>query len=64
MNIVQRKSAAKFIYDIAKIVLTVAAIGNVFSEKSFNTVAVIAGTLSATLMFFFAYYLERKVEDE
>ena len=64
MNTAQRKSAAKFLYDVAKIVIAIAVIGNTFSKDLLNAVAIIAGIFVSGFLFLFAHHLERRVEDD
>ena len=64
MNQLQRKSTAKFIYDVAKILIAVAVIGNIFSKVSVDIMALLSGTIAALFTFLFAFRIERSVEDE
>lgn len=64
MNLAQRKSLAKFLYDVAKIVVAVAVIGNLFSKEPLKAAPLGVGALATLSVFFLAYFIERKVEDD
>ncbi len=63
MNDAQRKSGAKFLYDVAKIILAVAVISNLFSKETMNIVRLISGLAAASSTFYFAYRIERGVKN-
>ena len=64
MNETQRRSAAKFLYDVAKIVLTIAVISNLFSQETMNIIRLISGTVATGFTFYFAYLIERGINNE
>lgn len=64
MNQTQRKSTAKFLYDIAKILVAIAVIGNIFSKEYFSVFPLVFGVVTTVLFFFFGYFMESGVEDE
>jgi len=63
----QRESAAKYLYDVSKITLTVSVIGNIASKERFELWIVCWGFLAALLTYLAAYLVEgtvRKKEEE
>lgn len=62
MNKTQRQNTAKYLYDLSKIILTISAVTNYFSEK-FNPVNFWIGVIFAFGLYLLAYYLDGKGEE-
>lgn len=56
----QKDSLAKFLYDVAKIVLAIAVIGPTVSLPVFSYAALIGGLAVSGMTFVLAYYLDGK----
>lgn len=56
----QKDNLAKFLYDIAKIVVAIAVIGPGVSLSVFSYAAMLGGLAVAGAAFVFAYYLDGK----
>jgi hypothetical protein len=56
----QRQNTAKYLYDISKIIVTIAIIGNLMTRNKFDIVAFISGSLGAIITFFWAYSIDSK----
>lgn len=63
MNQTQRKSTAKFLYDIAKILVAIAVISRIVSEKHVLMISLAFSIAVTTIFFFLGYYVERKFKD-
>lgn len=61
MNKPQRQNAAKYFYDLSKIVITIAVVTNFFSEK-FDTANFWLGVMAAIELFFIGFYLDGEGE--
>ncbi len=64
MNQTQRKSTARFFYDVAKVVVAIAVIGNIFAKDALNMRSLAVGLIVAMVIFFVAFFVERRVENE
>ena len=64
MNQTQRKSTAKFLYDIAKILVAIAVISRIFSMEHIQMVSLSFGVTVTVIFFLLGYYVERKVEND
>jgi len=64
VNQTQRKSTAKFLYDIAKVIAAVAVVGDMFSKEPMDTFTVSMGIVATLTVFSLAYFAERRVNDE
>lgn len=58
MNDRQRQSAAKYLYDVSKITLTVSVIGNIASKERFELWIVGWGLVGTLLTYVAAYLIE------
>ncbi len=56
----QKDNLAKFLYDLAKIVLAIAVIGPAVSLPVFSYAAMLGGLAVSGAAFVFAYYLDGK----
>ena len=59
----QRESTAKYLYDISKGIALVAIVGN-FIKGKWDIPVIILGLLATIIFFFWAYSLEREIENE
>jgi len=62
MNKKQRENSAKYLYDLSKIVLTIAVIGNVVAGERFNLMIFLYGIVGAALTFIWAYRIDGRGE--
>jgi hypothetical protein len=58
----QRDNLAKFLYDVAKIVLTIAVIAPVVNFSVFSYLTMIGGIVAAAIFFSAAFMLDGEVE--
>jgi len=54
----QSENTAKFLYDISKIVFTLAVLGNIIAKNEFNAVVFFLGIFGAILTFLWAFALD------
>ena len=54
----QRENLAKYLYDLSKIVLAAAVIGNLIAWNRFNVVTFSLGGMTEVGLFYWGYYLD------
>lgn len=59
----QRESAAKYLYDISKGIALLTVIGN-FTKDKLDIPVIISGVIATLIIFFWAYSLERDIQNE
>jgi len=59
VNNLQRQNTARYFYDLSKIVITIAAITNFFSER-FDATNFWLGVTAAIVLYFIGFYLDGK----
>lgn len=63
MNNYQRKSTAKYLYDISKGIAIVVVVGNIL-QGNLNVINLVVGFLSVIILFIFAYKLEGGLKND
>ncbi|TLD40328.1 MAG: hypothetical protein JETT_3397 [Candidatus Jettenia ecosi] len=59
----QRESAAKYLYDISKGIALLTVVGNLTKDK-LDIPVIISGVIATLIIFFWAYSLERNIQNE
>jgi uncharacterized membrane protein YkvI len=59
----QRESTAKYLYDISKGIALLTVVGN-FAKDKLDIPVVISGIIATLIIFFWAYSLERNIQNE
>ena len=54
----QRENAAKYLYDLSKILFATAVVGNFIAWENFNVVALMIGGVVAVVFLWWAYSLD------
>jgi len=55
----QTENTAKYLYDISKIIFTLAVAGNLISKEKFDPLVLTVGVICAFLSFLLAYLLDK-----
>ena len=58
MNQRQRENTARYLYDLSKIVLATAVVGNLIAGKSFDVLISLIGSPIAYLLFWWGHILD------
>lgn len=59
----QRESTAKYLYDISKGIALLTVVGNFVKEK-LDIPVIVSGIIATLIVFFWAYSLERNIQNE
>lgn len=56
----QRENIAKYLYDISKIIFTLAVLGNLLTKEKFDILAFLFGIIFSASTFISAFILDKK----